>query len=230
MMPLGLSVATASIVGNALGMNKRDYAIQMSHYAILTILCIELGIGVALRLLGKVFCSTFTTDAGVLETTYELIIFLSIFCCVDGVQGVASGILRGAGQQSVGAVTNVIAFYGIGLPCAWLLCFNAKMRVPGLMVGISFGTFFQVASLSFLIYRRPDYIFQSQLKDESEGKEGDTNESSNASQPYRKVNGAAESDLEMLAMRTDCESVATDDMEEVSFSHDDDNESGKSSP
>jgi len=35
------------------------------------------------------------------------------------------------------------------------------------MVGISAGTAFQVASLSFLIYRRPDYIFQTRIKGEN---------------------------------------------------------------
>jgi len=91
MLPLGLSVATASIVGNALGKGKRNYAIQMSHIALMTILVMELGVGVVLRLFGKIFCRTFTEDSGVLETTFELIGFLSIFCLVDGLQGVSSG-------------------------------------------------------------------------------------------------------------------------------------------
>ena len=167
MFPLGLSVATASIVGNALGSKKREYAIQMSHYAILTIIGAELCLGVLMRLFGRFFCSAFTDDAGVLETTFELIIFLSIFCIVDGLQGVCSGVLRGAGQQTVGACCNVFSFYVLGLPCAWFLCFNEGLRVPGLMVGISSGTSFQVLCLCYLIYRTPDYIFQYQLKDES---------------------------------------------------------------
>ena len=225
MVPLGLSVATASIVGNALGMKKREYAIQMSHYAIMTILVIEIGISVVMRLVGKIFCNTFTTDEGVLETTYELIIFLSIFCGVDGIQGVASGILRGAGQQAVGAITNVFSFYVIGLPFAWFLCFNAKMRVPGLMVGISAGTSFQVACLSFLIYRRPDYIFKSQLKeDDCEDKEHDKSIMDTSSAPlsprrvYRQVNGSI-TDVEMVSMGTDSEDEDEDaDLDEVSFS------------
>ena len=168
MFPLGLSVATASIVGNALGSKKREYAIQMSHYAILLLIGAELCLGVLIRLFGKFFCSAFTDDAGVLETTFELIIFLSIFCLVDGLQGVCSGVLRGAGQQVIGAWTNVFSFYVLGLPCAWFLCFNEKMRVPGLMVGISSGTSFQVMCLCYMIYRCPDYIFKYQLKEEGE--------------------------------------------------------------
>jgi len=84
-------------------------------------------------------------------------------------------VLRGAGQQAVGAMTNIFSFYVLGLPCAWLLCFNGKFRVPGLLVGISTGTACQVASLSFLIYWRPDYIFRSQIKSEGEDGNGDGN-------------------------------------------------------
>ncbi len=168
MLPLGLSVATASIVGNALGRNKRDYAIQMAHYAIATIFVLEILVGAVLRGGGRVFCKTFTDDAGVLETTYELIFFLSIFCIFDGMQGVGSGVLRGAGQQSVGAITNIASFYLVGLPCAWLVCFNLKMRVPGLMVGISAGTALQAFSLCFLVFRRTDYVFRSQLQSDDD--------------------------------------------------------------
>lgn len=91
MLPLGLSVATASIIGNALGKGKRTYAMQMSHISLMTILTMELGVGVFLQLFGKIFCRTFTEDTGVLETTYELVGFLSLFCLIDGVQGVSSG-------------------------------------------------------------------------------------------------------------------------------------------
>ncbi len=160
MIPLGLSVATASIVGNALGANKRNYSIQMSYYSLLTILILELLIGIIMRMSGFWFCRVFTDDEGVIQTTYELIDFLSIFCIIDGIQGVASGILRGAGRQAVGAITNIIAFYIIGLPSAYYLCFHQKMRVPGLMIGISVGTSFQVFCLVYMIHYKQDYLFQ----------------------------------------------------------------------
>ena len=39
------------------------------------------------------------------------------------------------GKQYLGAVTNVIAFYCIGLPLAWLFCFHYNYGVGGLILG-----------------------------------------------------------------------------------------------
>ena len=61
------------------------------------------------------------------------------------------GILRGVGKQSIGAVLNIIAFYVIGLPMAWIFCFYFNFRVSGLMMGIAFGTLFQVLTLLVVI-------------------------------------------------------------------------------
>lgn len=69
--------------------------------------------------------------------------------------------LRGAGKQFIGAVANVIAFYVIGLPMAWFLCFNCGFRVKGLMMGIAFGTFFQVVVLLVLILGFEEYVYSA---------------------------------------------------------------------
>lgn len=139
--------------------------------------------------------------------------------------------LRGAGQQAVGAITNIFSFYVLGLPCAWLLCFNGKFRVPGLMVGISAGTAFQVASLSFLIYRRPDYIFQTQIKGEngeeagaSAGDARDTkfrqiSDMDSSSAPLSMTLPDVDDDVDMGDMGdTDGESCAASSYNKISFS------------
>ena len=71
------------------------------------------------------------------------------------------GVLRGAGKQFIGAVANLIAFYAIGLPMAWILCFIFRLGVRGLMMGISFGTFFQVVVLLVLILGFEDYVYSA---------------------------------------------------------------------
>lgn len=56
----------------------------------------------------------------------------SLFQFFDCTNGVCSGILRGVGKQSLGASTNLIAYYGIGMPTAVLLTFKLNFGVYGL--------------------------------------------------------------------------------------------------
>ena len=53
----------------------------------------------------------------------------------------------------------MIAFYAIGLPVAWFLCFTCHFGVRGLMSGIAFGTLFQVVVLLVLILGFEGYVY-----------------------------------------------------------------------
>uniref|UniRef100_A0AAQ6APX6 Multidrug and toxin extrusion protein n=1 Tax=Amphiprion ocellaris TaxID=80972 RepID=A0AAQ6APX6_AMPOC len=50
--------------------------------------------------------------------------------------GVASGVLRGAGKQLVGALFNLVGFYFIGFPIGVSLMFAANMGIVGLWRGL----------------------------------------------------------------------------------------------
>lgn len=85
-----------------------------------------------------------TNDGNVRKLAKGSITFLSVFCFFDAIQGVISGVLRGAGKQLIGAISNVIAFYVIGLPMSYYLCFHTSFGVNGLLAGLAFGVIFQV--------------------------------------------------------------------------------------
>lgn len=163
MVPLGIGVASASLVGNALGAGQKALAIDIGKLSLAAIGVLEVGIGLVMLLGGPLFVDCFTSDHRVKDVATRAIPFLCLFATIDGVQGVASGVLRGAGKQFIGAVGNVIAFYAIGLPMAWVLCFRAGYGVNGLMMGIAFGTVFQVAVLLVLILRCEAYIYSSNI-------------------------------------------------------------------
>jgi hypothetical protein len=82
-----------------------------------------------------------------------------MFCMIDAIQGVISGILRGAGKQLLGAVFNLFAFYVIGLPLSFYFCFYTPFGVNGLMLGISGGVIIQDIACGYLLYCCQDYIF-----------------------------------------------------------------------
>jgi hypothetical protein len=200
MVPLGLGIATTSLVGNSMGANRITLAKQISHIAVQAICCLELFVGCSIYLFGRNFVEIFTSNIDILRVVEKAIPFLSIFTFFDGLQGVTAGILRGVGRQTIGAMANVIAFYAIGLPCAYYICFTWGMGVRGLMMGISIGTLFQISVNLSLIYGFSDYLYKPiiAVKDGSqESIDESNNESlhgsidnneSNDLKAYRKVN------------------------------------------
>lgn len=120
---------------------------------------VELFVGAAILFLGSFFINFFTTDQDVRGLAKESLVFLSIFCFFDAIQGVISGILRGAGKQVIGAISNICAFYIIGLPLAYYFCFHTPFGVNGLMLGISGGVIFQDIACFYLIYYCEKFVF-----------------------------------------------------------------------
>jgi MATE family multidrug resistance protein len=163
MIPLGIGVACASLVGNALGAGKKSLAIDLGKLSISGIFCLELLIGLTMLIGGPYFVDMFTNDPQVILVANRAVPFLSLFTMIDGLQGVCSGVLRGAGKQGIGAVANIFAFYVIGLPMAWVLCFQAGFGVNGLMMGIAFGTVFQVIVLVTIIFAFENYLYSSNI-------------------------------------------------------------------
>jgi len=161
MVPLGLGVVTASLVGNSLGAQCRGLAVRLGKLSLSFIAALEVVVGLLMLFMGPFFVDLFTNDPKVMKVANDAVPFLSLFAMIDGMQGVASGVLRGAGKQFIGAVANIIAFYVIGLPMAWFLCFKHGLGVRGLMMGISFGTFFQVVVLLVLILGFENYVYSA---------------------------------------------------------------------
>lgn len=58
----------------------------------------------------------------------------------DGLNAVVGGILRGAGRQELGALLNLCSYWGLGLPSAYLLAFNAGWGLRGLWAGLAICT------------------------------------------------------------------------------------------
>lgn len=163
MVPLGIGVTCASFVGNAIGAGKIGLAKQIGKLSLLYTAMINTLCGGLILLVGDQFVAIFTSDPSVQKVTESAIPFLSLFIMIDGLQGVASGVLRGAGKQYIGAVANVIAYYGAGLPMAYVVCFVLHFGVDGLMMGISIGSLIQVTVLFTMIFVFETYLYDTNI-------------------------------------------------------------------
>ena len=165
MFPLGIGIAASTLVGNALGAGKVALAKELSHLSLGVMISLSAIICPTMALGGDWFMSLFTSDESVLVICRTTLNYLVYSALIDGLQGVCSGILRGAGKQHIGAVTNIVAFYVLGLPCAWILCFRYNLGVQGLMTGILVGSSFQTAVLLYFVLFMDSYVFTALVKE-----------------------------------------------------------------
>jgi MATE family multidrug resistance protein len=139
MIPLGLASAGAVRVGHGVGAGDPARAAAAGWCALLlgivfTVLTALLFLAVPRQLIGL-----FTTDAAVITLGSTLLFVAAIFQLFDGLQGVATGVLRGLGDTRTPMVTNLASHWAFGLPVGYTLCFVVGIGVTGLWIGLSTG-------------------------------------------------------------------------------------------
>jgi MATE family multidrug resistance protein len=100
----------------------------------------------------------FTTDERVVAVGVDLLRIAALFAIFDGVQAVASGALRGAGDVRFPFVANVVAHWFIGFPAAMVLGFVLHGGARGLWWGLTAGLVFVSVALAgrfAVLTRRP---------------------------------------------------------------------------
>jgi MATE family multidrug resistance protein len=139
MVPLGFASAGAVRVGQAVG--RRDFpGAARSGWTALLFGALFMSFAAATFLVvPRKLIGAFTPDPAVIATGVSLLFVGAIFQLFDGVQGVATGVLRGLGDTRTPMLWNLGAHWGIGLPLGYALCFSAGYGVIGLWWGLSTG-------------------------------------------------------------------------------------------
>jgi MATE family multidrug resistance protein len=139
MVPLGISSAGAVRVGQALGRRDPQGARRSGWTALFLASAFMSLAGLTFFLIPRVILRGFTTDPAVIGTGVILLFIAAFFQLFDGVQVVATGILRGAGDTRTPVTTNLVGHWLLGLPIGYVLCFELGWGAPGLWVGLSVG-------------------------------------------------------------------------------------------
>jgi MATE family multidrug resistance protein len=134
---LGVGGATAVRVGHAIGAGRSP---RQSGLIGLGLGAVVMSFGAALfALIPRPLIGIFTKDAEVIEVGAHLLRIASLFALFDGIQAVASGALRGAGDVRFPFLANVAAHWLVGLPIALVLGFGLGMGATGLWWGLTAG-------------------------------------------------------------------------------------------
>ena len=137
MVPLGISSAAAVAVGHAIGGGDRRRA-RMNGYVAIAIGCAFMSLpAAAFLLIPEPILRVYTLDTRVLTIGVRLLAVAALFQLFDGLQTVATGALRGLGHTREAMLVNLLGYWALGLPLGYWLCFDAKLGIQGIWLGLT---------------------------------------------------------------------------------------------
>jgi len=160
MVPLGISAAAAVRVGQGLGRQDAAAASRAGWTAML------LGTGfmgcmaISFFLFPGAIVRVYTSDLALIPPTTALLFVAAFFQLFDGMQTVATGALRGAGDTRTAMLCHLFFYWVVGLPLGAYLCFHQRWGAPGLWTGLSVALIF-IGSALLYFWRRKEKSFST---------------------------------------------------------------------
>ncbi|MCC9165560.1 MATE family efflux transporter [Pontibacter harenae] len=150
MMASGIAAAATIRVGNQKGLgNYRAMRVAgLSSFAMGVMFMLISGLFMVAG--NKFIPLLYIDDMEVVQLASTLLIIAALFQISDGVQVVGLGALRGLEDVRIPSIISLLAYWVVGLPIGYLLCFEANLGVSGIWTGLLVGL--SVAAL-LLFYR-----------------------------------------------------------------------------
>ncbi|RKP06353.1 mate-domain-containing protein [Thamnocephalis sphaerospora] len=152
-VPLGVSIAACNRIGNQLGLQHANGA-WLAAKSALVLAAVFASVNTATLLLFKDrWGYLFNRDPEVIALTSALLPIVAIFQASDVASGVCGGILRGAGQQRIGAYLSMFSYYVVSLPLGIYLAFSRGFGLAGLWWGVCLALFIVTSGEVWIILR-----------------------------------------------------------------------------
>jgi multidrug resistance protein, MATE family len=158
MVPLGIGSAAAVRVGQGLG--KRDsHAASRAGWTALTLgasfmTCMALAFWLAPHYIVRIY----SPDPAVILAASRLLFVAAFFQLFDGLQAVATGALRGAGETRAPMICSVLFYWLVGLPLGYYLGFHLGWGAAGIWTGLCIALILIGCSL-LALWRREERSF-----------------------------------------------------------------------
>lgn len=154
MVPLGISSAAAVRVGQNLG-RKDPVAARRAGWSAIALGCgFMFCSGLVFVSFSRMIARLFSPDPQVISVGATLLLIAAAFQLFDGLQTVATGALRGTGDTHTPMLANLIAYWFIGLPLGYVLCFRLHWGALGIWSGLCLGLIIIGSALLIAWHRR----------------------------------------------------------------------------
>ncbi|CAO2144925.1 unnamed protein product [Urochloa humidicola] len=153
MIMVGFSATVSTRVSNEIGAGNVDNA--KNAVSVTKKLSVFLAVSFVLLLAfgHTLWASLFSRSTTIMSEFAAITPLMMISIVLDSAQGVLSGVSRSCGWQHMAALTNLVAFYLVGMPLAILFAFKLKFYTKGLWAGLICGLTCQACSLMVITIR-----------------------------------------------------------------------------
>jgi putative MATE family efflux protein len=157
MPAVGMSIATATLVGKSLGEKDEDKASQVGYLSLAIGITWALSIGLFFILFPRFILSLFSTDLTLIMTGVPIMLFLGLN--QFGLNGniILGGALRGAGDTRSVMINTVLRLWLIFIPLSYFFVLTLNLGLAGVWYGemVSFAVF---GTLLFLRFRSRKWV------------------------------------------------------------------------
>jgi multidrug resistance protein, MATE family len=154
MVPLGISSAAAVRVGQQMGRANLAAARHAGWSAMAIGVGFMAASGLVFVTFSRAIARLFSQDPAVVHVGAQLLLVAAAFQLFDGMQIVATGALRGTGDTRTPMLANLVAYWFLGLPLGYFLCFEMHWGVVGIWAGLCFGLMLIGSALLLAWHRR----------------------------------------------------------------------------
>ena len=139
MVPLGLAMAISVRVGQAIGRGEPDAARFAGFVGIMLAGIFMTFSALVMFLAPEFIAGIYTNDPAVKQMAVTLLFMAAIFQIFDGLQVASNGALRGLKDTRIPMVITLFAYWGIGLPLAYVLGISRGGGPRSLWIGFICG-------------------------------------------------------------------------------------------
>lgn len=132
----GLGIASASLVGQHLGMKREDKSLVYGKVGQRVGLCYGVLLLLLFMLFGGHIVGWFTDDAAIIDTGIKLMLMLALICPFQISQVIFSGCLRGAGDTRYMAMVSMVTITILRPILTYVLVYPVGMGVLGAWIAI----------------------------------------------------------------------------------------------
>jgi len=150
MVCLGVSGATQTLVGRAVGGGQPNLAVTALKNGMLVGVTISTALAVALTTIPETLMRIFTADPMVLALGVSVLRLGAVFQLLDAIHIVAIGALRGAGDTFWPAACQTVLAWLVFVPGAWFFGVHQGHGLTGAYVG---GTLYVALLAGGLVWR-----------------------------------------------------------------------------
>jgi MATE family multidrug resistance protein len=139
MIATGISAGGSIAVGEALGRKNKKDIIDAGRSALILGAFFMTFCALFLASFAPQIVALYTTDEQVVKMAIYLLYIAAFFQLSDGIQCVGLGILRGIGDTKIPTLITVFAYWVIGIPLGYLLCFKLNQSLYGVWMALLIG-------------------------------------------------------------------------------------------